>query len=90
MHELAFRLQAATRDDAMTVPPLPRSPAHHVRMEAVRCAFRSRRLAREQSRLFGFYIEHNLLDEATRCRQQVLEHLRFARRQWQTALGLSL
>ncbi|MCU0863385.1 MAG: hypothetical protein MUC36_06320 [Planctomycetes bacterium] len=74
----------------MNASPSPRSPAHHVRMEAVRCAFRSRRLAHEQSRLFGFYIEHNLLDEACRCREQVLEHLRFARRQWQTVLGLNL
>ena len=90
MHELAIRPTPAARGDVMTRSPSPRSPAHRVRMEAVRCAFRSRRLAHEQNQLFGFYIEHNLLDEATRCRQQVLEHLRFARRQWQTALGLSL
>jgi len=74
----------------MTASPSSLTPTHHLRMEAVRDAFRNRRLARDQSRLRGFYLEHNLLEEAARCRQQLLEHLRYARRQWQTALGLAL
>ena len=74
----------------MTTTPVQRPTSQHVRMAAVHDAFRNRRLAREQSRMFDFYVEHNLLDEACRCREQVLDHLRFARRQWQTALGLSL
>jgi hypothetical protein len=73
-----------------TSSPSHLSPANHQRMEAVRDAFRNRRLAHEQSRLCSFYLEHNLFEEATRCRRQLLEHLRFARRQWQTALGLPL
>ena len=74
----------------MTTTPVQWPPSRHDRMVAVRDAFRNRRLAREQSRLFDFYVEQNLLDEASRCREQMLDHLRFARRQWQTALGLSL
>lgn len=66
----------------------PTARAVRQTLAAVREAFRHRRLASRQVRLYELYLEHNLFDEAHRARELMLDHLREARRQWRTALGL--
>lgn len=60
------------------------------RMATVREAFRLRRLAGTQRRLWNFYIEHNLFDEARGAREESLDSLRRACHQWRLALGVAL
>lgn len=60
------------------------------KLQAVREAFRNRRLARGQRHLYSFYVEHNLLVQAVQSRTVMLDHLRHACRQWRTALDLAL
>jgi hypothetical protein len=57
------------------------------RMAAVREAFRLQRLARASRRLWVFYLEHNLFDQARDCRQTMIGHLRDACQQWRLTLG---
>lgn len=71
----------------MQSPVLPM--ASH-RMTSVREAFRLRRLAHTQRRLWTFYLEHSLFDEAHRARSAVLENLRKACSQWRFLLGMSI
>ncbi len=59
------------------------------RMTTVREAFRLRRLAGTQRRLWIFYVEHNLFDEARDARQQMLDSLRRACHQWRLVLGVA-
>ena len=65
-------------------------PTLKLRMAAVREAFRRRRLAHEQRRLYDFYVEHSLLDQASSTRASMLDHLRAASGLWRTTLGMSL
>jgi hypothetical protein len=75
--------------------PAPDAPSHTARrtrsamarMDAVREAFRCRRLAHAQRLLFAFYVEHNLTEEAGRSREALLGHLLQACRLWRRALG---
>lgn len=67
----------------MTTPAVKRAAA------AIREVSRRRRLASQQGRLFNLFLEHNLLEEARESRTRMLEHLRCARREWRTALGLT-
>lgn len=55
---------------------------------ALREVFRLKRAANDIGRRYSFYIEHGLLQEAQRTRADLLHHLRDARGQWRTALGL--
>jgi hypothetical protein len=55
---------------------------------ALREAFRLKRRADDVARRYSFYMEHGLLQEALRTRVVLLHHLRDARGQWRTALGL--
>jgi hypothetical protein len=47
-------------------------------------------LARDEHRLHGFYLEHNLFVEAEQTRTEMLDHLRTACRLWRTALDLAV
>lgn len=58
------------------------------RRDTVREAFRLRRLASARHRLWFFYLEHNLFEEAARARQEVLECLRRACHQWRQVLSI--
>lgn len=69
-------------------PTHPHSIAE--KLNAVREAFRNRRLARSQRTLYSFYVEHNLFVQAVQSRTVMLLHLRDACRQWRTALDLEL
>lgn len=58
-------------------------------MRAVREAFHHQRLAQRECLLFGFYVEHNLREQAAASRATALRLLRLARQNWRTALGLT-
>ena len=79
----------ATRRAAPALLPSQRGVAGiESRMNTAREAFRLRRLASARHRLWFFYLEHNLFEEAARVRQEVLEFLRRACHQWRRILGL--
>lgn len=59
------------------------------RMTAVRETFRLRRLASTQHRLWFFYLEHNLLEQAVSARAELLALLGRACQQWRLVLGLA-
>jgi len=44
------------------------------------------REARAKRKLWQFYVEHSLFEEATNTRTLVLQHLREAREHWRSAL----
>ncbi|MFN7588534.1 MAG: hypothetical protein ACK501_16220 [Planctomycetota bacterium] len=69
-------------------PTVPHSVPE--KLNAVREVFRLRRLARDEHRLHGFYLEHNLFVEAEQTRTEMLDHLRTACRLWRTALDLAV
>ncbi|HEX5050247.1 MAG TPA: hypothetical protein VFZ65_00615 [Planctomycetota bacterium] len=77
----------AARDSQTPTPAGPRDADQQ--MSDVREAFRLRRMARTQRHLYGFYIEHNLLDEAQSSRRLVLELLRAARMHWRRTLCMT-
>lgn len=62
-------------------------PAVAQRMMAVREAFLQQRLAHQKRRLWRFYLEHNLFEEARDSRLLMIEHLRSACQQWRLTLG---
>jgi hypothetical protein len=71
--------------------PASRLPAKSLvlapaRLNSVREAFRLQQLASRQRLLWLFYAEHNLFEEAARCRQVMVEHLRQACQQWRLTL----
>ena len=57
------------------------------RMAAVREAFDLGRRAKTQRRLWSFYMEHNLFEEARDARVLMLELLRSASQQWRLTLA---
>lgn len=69
-------------------PTLPHTVP--VKLHAVREAFRLQRMARDEHLLHGFYLEHNLFDEAEQTRTEMLDHLRTACQLWRTALDLEV
>jgi len=66
----------------------PAMPMVLHRMTAMREAFRLRRVAHVQRRLWMFYMEHSLLEEARRARSAVLDNLATASRQVRILLGM--
>ncbi len=58
------------------------------RMTAMRESHRQRRLALAQRRLWLFYVEFNLFEQALECRQLMLAHLRSACQQLRRTLGM--
>ena len=56
------------------------------RLMSVRGAFKMHREARAKRKLWQFYVEHSLFEEATNTRTLVLQHLREAREHWRSAL----
>ena len=66
-------------------PTVPEDMAR--RMATLREAARQRSLAKTQRRLWFFYLEHSLFDEARKTRLLMLEHLRSAGQQWRSVLG---
>ncbi len=69
-------------------PTLPHTVPE--KLHAVREAFRLQRLAHDERRLHGFYLEHNLFVEAEQTRTEMLDHLRTACQLWRTALDLAV
>ena len=59
------------------------------KLVAAREAFRHQQLAGRLARRCNHYVEHNLFEEAHRCRNQMLDNLRGACRQWRTVLALA-
>lgn len=57
------------------------------RMTALRESYRQRRLALAQRRLWLFYVEFNLLEQALECRRLMLVHLQAACQQLRRILG---
>jgi hypothetical protein len=56
------------------------------RLHSVREAFRLQQSARKQRLLWLFYGEHNLFEEAAKCRQLMMDSLRQACQQWRLTL----
>lgn len=92
---LAFPAAPRPSAEALPQPALDRSsrvttlphPAVAQRMKAVREAFLQQRLAHQKRRLWRFYLEHNLFEEARDSRLLMIEHLRSACQQWRVTLG---
>jgi hypothetical protein len=57
------------------------------RIDSMREAFRHRRLADQQARLWAFYMEHNLFDQAVSSRRALIDHLRAACEEWRRTLA---
>lgn len=57
------------------------------RMSALRESHRQRRLALAQRRLWLFYVEFNLFEQALECRRLMLVHLQAACQQLRRNLG---
>lgn len=73
-------------DRSSRVTTLPHAAVAQ-RMAAVREAFLQQRLAHQKRRLWRFYLEHNLFEEARDSRLLMIEHLRSACQQWRLTLG---
>lgn len=67
----------------------PAMPMVLHRMTAMREAFRLRQVAHVQRRLWLFYREHSMLEEARRARSAVLDNLARASSQVRILLGMS-